>query len=83
MRQINPKVAHLEQRQQIVMTVMLMVIGVLLLQLWLLSIALEEYMAAQTSLAIPTFGASLFCFALNLRLLKYLYDIDKRRSNPL
>ena len=39
--------------------------------------ALEEYLAAHTALAIPTFAASGFCFLINLWLLKYLYDIDR------
>jgi hypothetical protein len=78
MRQIDPELARLEQRAQGVMTLMIMMLLVLLVQLWLLTIALEEYMAARTSLALPTFGASLFCFLLSLVLLKYLYDLDRR-----
>jgi hypothetical protein len=78
MRQIDPEQARLEQREQGVMTLMVMMLLILLVQLWLLTIALEEYMAARTSLAVPTFAASLGCFLLSLWLLKYLYDLDKR-----
>jgi len=54
------------------------VMFVLLIQLWLLNIAVEAYMAGHTGLAVPTFIASLFCFGLNLIALRYLHNIDKR-----
>jgi uncharacterized membrane protein (DUF485 family) len=77
MKQIDPRLAKLEQRTQGVMTLMVLMLAVLLIQLWLLTIALEEFMAAHTALALPTFGASGFCLLLNLWLLKYLYDLDR------
>lgn len=80
MNQKDPHLARLEQRSQNIMTIMVMVIVVLLIQLWLLSIALEEFMAAQSSLALPTFAASAFCLLLNLFLLKYVYDIDRKED---
>ena len=73
--------AQLEQRSQNILTLMALVIVILLIQFWLLSIALEEYMAAQSALALPTFTASGICFGINLWLLKYLYDIDKKVDN--
>ena len=60
---------------------MILVMVILLIQLWLVTIALEEYLAAHTALAIPTFAASGFCFLINLWLLKYLYDIDRNEDN--
>jgi hypothetical protein len=72
--------AKFEQRVQGMTTLMVMVMLVLLIQLWLLTIALEEYMAAHTALAIPTFLASLGCFLLNLWLLRYLYALDKNKK---
>ena len=72
--------ARLEQRAQSVMTILVLVIAVLLIQLWLLSIALEEFMASQTGLAVPTFAASCACLIVNLFLLKYLYDIDRKED---
>ena len=75
-------IAKLEQRSQNVMTILVLVIAVLLIQMWLLSIALEEYMASRSALALPTFLASGFCLLVNLWLLKYLYDIDRKEDNP-
>ncbi len=72
--------AKIEQRSQNMMTLLVLVMAVLLIQLWLLSIALEEFMASQSGLAIPTFAASCACLVLNLWLLKYLYDIDRKED---
>jgi hypothetical protein len=80
MRLVDPKMAKFEQRAQGVMTLMVMVMVLLLIQLWLLTIALEEYMAARATLALPTFLASAGCFLLNLWLLRYLYALDKERE---
>ena len=74
----NPRAAKQEQKMAGMLSVMLMVMLVLLIQLWLLNIAMEAYLAAHIGLAVPTFLASLFCFALNLAALKYLYVIDRK-----
>jgi hypothetical protein len=76
----DPLLAKLEQRAQSVMTLLILVIAVLLIQLWLLSIALEEFMASQSGLAIPTFAASCACLIVNLFLLKYLNDVDRKEE---
>ena len=82
MIQKDPLLAKLEQATQNITTLMALVMLTLLIQLWLLNVALEEYMAAQNSLAVPTFLASCACFLVNLALLKYLYDIDNREDLP-
>ncbi len=76
----DPRLAKLEQRSQAIVMLMVFVMVVLLIQLWLITIALEEYLAARTTAAIPTFLASGFCFLLNLWLLKYVYDIDRDKT---
>ena len=78
MTQKDPRLARIEQKSQAVVPIMLGVMLTLLIQLWLVTIALESYLAADMTRAVPTFLASLFCFALNLWLLKGLYDIDGR-----
>ena len=80
MNQKDPWLAKLEQRSQSVMTLLILVIAVLLIQLWLLSIALEEFMASESGLAIPTFAASCFCLVVNLFILKYLNDVDRKEE---
>ena len=81
MIQKDPRRSGWEQRAQAVTMLMVFVLLLLLLlQLWLITIALEEYLAARSDLALPTFLASGFCFVLNLILLKYLYGIDRRKG---
>jgi energy-converting hydrogenase Eha subunit E len=57
-----------------------MMLAVFLMQLWLITIALEAFMAARGELALPTFLASGACFALNLWLLRYVYRIDREKD---
>ena len=74
----DPRRARWGQKTQLLGMLSIFVLLILLIQLWLVTLALEEYLAARASLAIPTFLASLFCFGLNLWLLKYVYDIDRK-----
>ena len=80
MRRIDPRMAKLGQKTQVISTLMVMAMVILLIQLWLLTIALEEFMASKGALAIPTFGASIFCFMVNLWLLRTLSKIDRRKD---
>ncbi len=71
------KSPELERRTQSVSALMALVLVLFLIQLWLITVALEDFLAARGGLAVPTFVASGVCFLLNLRLLKYLFDIDR------
>ncbi|HEY3333566.1 MAG TPA: DUF6755 family protein [Capsulimonadaceae bacterium] len=70
------------RRSSMIVTIMILVMAVLLIQLWLVTLAVEGYMASRAALAWPTFGASLGCLLLNLRLLKYVYEIDRNKEQP-
>lgn len=74
------KRAWWERRTHAISVLMVFVLLVLVLQLWMITIALEEFLAARSSLAWPTFLTSLGCFGLNLWLLKYVNDLDRRRG---
>jgi hypothetical protein len=74
----EPRRALWGQKTQLLGMLLIFVLLILLIQLWLVTIALEEYLAAHATLAIPTFLASLFCFGLNVWLLKYVNDIDRK-----
>jgi hypothetical protein len=80
MRKPDRWAALLEQRSQSVLTLMIMALVILLIQLWLLTISLEDFMAARSTLAIPTFAASAFCLLINLWLLHYLNRLDKKEN---
>jgi uncharacterized membrane protein (DUF485 family) len=76
----TPLSRRLDRRAEAITTVMAIFLLVLLVQLWLVSIASEEYMAARHGLAIPTFIASGCLFLFNLWLLGYVYDIDREEN---
>ncbi len=77
MRLRSPRPDRMQQKTEGASAVLIMVLILLLLQLWLLNIAMEAFMAANNSLAVPTFLASAFCFALTLYALKALASLDK------
>jgi hypothetical protein len=79
----EPRLADLERRSQTILTLMILVLIIFLIQLWLITIALEDYLAAHYALALPTFLASGVCFLVNLRLLRYLHDVDRKREDRL
>jgi hypothetical protein len=74
------KRAWWERRSYAVSVLLVFVLLVFVLQLWMITIALEEHLAARSTLAWPTFLTSLGCFGLNLWLLKYLNDLDRERG---
>jgi hypothetical protein len=69
-----------ERRAQAVTVILVFVLVVFLVQLWILGVAVEEWMAERRGLALPTFLASGFCFLLNLALLRYLNDLDRDKG---
>jgi len=67
----------MDQRATAMQLLLSVVLIVLLIQLWLVTAALEDTMAGADVLQLPTFIASGACFFANLGLLKYLYDLDR------
>jgi hypothetical protein len=68
-----------DQRTTIVYGILCIVIVLVVLQLWLLTATMNAYLGGDSSVVWPAAGASLFCFLLNLGLLKYLYDLEQPR----
>ena len=68
------------RRTQAMVVLLCFVLMIFLVQLWLITLALEEHLAERAQLAWPTFLASGFCFVLNLFLLRYVNDLDRRRQ---
>jgi hypothetical protein len=54
-----------------------MMLGVL--QLWLLTATMNAYLGGDASVIWPAAAASLACLLLNAGLLRYLYQIERRR----
>jgi len=74
----NGRAAVLERKTLAATALLSGVLIVLLLQLWLITVALEAHLAADPKVAVPTFVASTVCFAVNLGLLKHLNTIDRQ-----
>lgn len=68
-----------DQRTTIVHGMLVFVLMLVVLQLWLLTATMNAYLGGDESVVWPAAGASLFCFLLNLGLLRYLYRIDRLR----
>ncbi|WP_309707293.1 DUF6755 family protein [Armatimonas sp.] len=69
-----------QRRAQALVMLLCLVLALFLIQLWLITLALEDHLAEHSALAIPTFLASGGCFLVNLMLLRYIHDLDHRRE---
>ena len=67
-----------DQRLTIIYGMLCFIVVLVVLQLWLLTATMNAYLGGDSSVIWPAALASLICFALNLGLLKNLYDIEKR-----
>lgn len=79
-RQAQGRRAWWERRSQAMVVLLSFALVLFLIQLWLITIALEEHLAERSALAWPTFLASGVCFLVNLALLRYVNDLDRRRQ---
>jgi hypothetical protein len=66
-----------DQRTTIVSGMLVFVFMLVILQLWLLTATMNAYLGGDDAVILPAAAASLFCFLLNLGLLRYLYRIDR------
>lgn len=69
-----------QRRAQALVMLLCLVLALFLIQLWLITLALEEHLAEHSALALPTFLASGGCFLVNLVVLRYIHDLDHRRE---
>ena len=66
-----------EQRMPIVQGMLAFVLILVVLQLWLLTATMNAYLGGDGAVVWPAAFASLFCFVLNLGLLRYLRRIER------
>ena len=66
-----------QQRTTIVHGMLAFVLMLVLLQLWLLTATMNAYLGGDDAVVWPAALASLFCFLLNLGLLRYLRRIER------
>ena len=76
----GPRTFTREQRMPIVHGMLAFVLILVVLQLWLLTATMNAYLGGDDAVVWPAAFASLFCFLLNLGLLRYLGRLE--RSQP-
>ena len=69
-----------QRRAEALVMLLCLALALFLIQLWLITLALEEHLAEHSELALPTFLASGVCFFFNLILLRYIHDLDHRKD---
>ena len=67
------------QRTTIVNGMLAFVLMIVVLQLWLLTAAMNAFLGGDESVIWPAAGVSLMCLLLNAGLLRYLYQIERTR----
>ena len=72
-----PRTFSREQRMPIVQGMLAFVLILVVLQLWLLTATMNAYLGGDGAVVWPAAFASLFCFVLNLGLLRYLRRIER------
>jgi hypothetical protein len=68
------------QRMTIVNGMLAFVLMIVVLQLWLLTAAMNAFLGGDESVIWPAAGASVVCLLLNVGLLRYLNHIERTRT---
>ena len=66
-----------QQRAAVVYGVLCFVVILVILQLWLFTATMNAWLGGDDAVVWPAAFASLFCFLLNLGLLRYLGRLEK------
>ena len=69
-----------EQRSTIIYGLLCLVLGVAVLQLWLLTATMNAHLGGDDSVIWPAAIASTLCLALNARLLRYVYVMERQAN---
>jgi hypothetical protein len=69
-----------QQKMTIVYGVLSIALVIDVLQLWLLTASMNAYLGGDDSVLWPAAVASIVCFLLNVGLLRYLFALDRART---
>jgi hypothetical protein len=75
----RPRPFSRDQRVTIVYGMLAFVLIVVILQLWLLTATMNAWLGGDEAIVWPAAIASLFCFGLNVGLLRYLAKLERQR----
>ncbi len=65
------------QRMTIALGILCVVLVIVVLQLWLFTTTMEEFLGGNDGITIPAWAASVACLLLNAGLFHYLRNLDK------
>lgn len=68
------------QKMVIVQGILFLVLTIDIIQLYVITATMNSYLGGDGGVPVPALLFSLFCFALNLGLLRFLYALDRKRS---
>jgi hypothetical protein len=66
-----------DQKLTILSAIIVFLLVLVVLQLWLLTATMNAYLGGDSHVIVPAALASLVCFALNLGLLRYVYQMER------
>jgi hypothetical protein len=66
------------QKLTIVNGILAIAAMIVIMQLWLLSATMNAFLGGEESVIIPAAIGSVVCFLLNLGLLRYIYQMERR-----
>jgi len=67
-----------DQRTTIVYGILCIVLILLVLQLWLLTSTMSQYLGGNESIIWPAAIVSIICLGLNVGLLRYIYKMERK-----
>ena len=70
------------QKMVIVQGILFMVLVIDIIQLYVITATMNSYLGGDAGVPVPALLFSLFCLALNLGLLRFLYALDHRNAIP-
>ncbi len=65
------------QRMTIALGILSVVLVIVVLQLWLFTATMEEFLGGNNAIGFPAWVASVVCLLLNLGLFHYLRNLDR------
>jgi hypothetical protein len=67
------------QKMVIIQGILFLVLVIDIIQLYVVTATMNSYLGGDAGVPVPAFLFSLFCFALNLGLLRFLYVLDRKK----
>ena len=67
------------QKMVIIQGILFLVLVIDIIQLYVVTATMNSYLGGDAGVPVPAFLFSLFCLALNLGLLRFLYVLDRKK----